>query len=230
MNFNHATQNMIEMNMKHTLMTIMNETEKFPNTEIITTFLGEMGITNEIAGRIADLIIHHRRKDKNCFSKILEKCIKSNGVNSPIVTGQGQNIEQNVISENVIISLESMIEPFTVNNVFEKFESFSLATLQLFKTMGKPMYDLRNWSSGTLKRWNDTFRDYCQKYFETYAGNEMMMGDLLDWWETRRDDLVQVMEEVLNPVGESCNPIMMLKSEDTTEEIACRQKDSVSFL
>ena len=208
----------------------MNETEKFPNMETITTFLGEMGITNAIAGRIADLIIHHRRKDKNCFSKILEKCIKSNGVNSPIVTGQGQNIEQNVISENVIISLESMIEPFTVNNVFEKFESFSLATLQLFKTMGKPMYDLRNWSSGTLKRWNDTFRDYCQKYFETYTANEMMMGDLLDWWELRQEDLIKVMEEVINPVCESWSPVMMLKSEETSEEIVSGQNHSVNFL
>ena len=175
MNLNYDTQSMIEMNMKDTLMTIMNEIEIFPNTETITEFLGEMDITNEIAGRIADLIIHHRRKDKNCFEKILENCIKSNGVNSPIVPGQGQNVEQNVNSENVVLKLESMIEPFTVNNVFEKFESFSLATLQLFKTMGKPMYDLRNWSSGTLKRWNDTFRNYCQKYFETYTGNEMMM-------------------------------------------------------
>ena len=221
---------MIEMNMKETLMTIMDETEKFPNTEIITTFLGEMGITNEIAERIADLIIHHRRKDKNCFSKILEKCIKSNGVNSPIVPGQGQNTEQNVNSENVVLNLESMIEPFTVNNVFEKFESFSLATLQLFKTMGKPMYDLRNWSSGTLKRWNDTFRNYCQKYFETYIGNEMMMGDLLDWWETRQEDLIKVMEEVINPVCESWSPVMMLKSEETSEEIVSGQNHSVNFL
>ena len=103
MNINYDKQTMLEMNMNETLMTIMNETEKFPNKEIIREFLGEMDITDDIARTIADLMIYYRQKDKNCFQNILEKCIKSNGVNSPIVTGQDQNIEKNVNSENVIL-------------------------------------------------------------------------------------------------------------------------------
>ena len=58
----------------------------------------------------------------------------------------------------------------------------------------------------------------------------MMMGDLLDWWETRQEDLIQVMEEVVNPICESWSPIMMLKSDETSEEIACGQNNSVPFL
>ena len=97
----------------------------------------------------------------------MEKCIYFNGVNSPVGHEQGSIEVDNF--ENVIPDFESIIEPFTVNHSFAKFESFSLATLQLFKTMGDPMYNIKNWSSGTLKRWNDTFREYCQGYFTNIA-------------------------------------------------------------
>ncbi len=92
-------------------------------------------------------------------------------------------------SSNVSPETELMYEkiaPFVENDVFRSFECFNFATLELFKMLDIATFNIMNWTVDNFKNWTKAYRSYCAMHFETYAGNEMTAGDLLDWWETTR--------------------------------------------
>ena len=89
------------------------------------------------------------------------------------------------------------IAPFVENDVFRSFECFNFATLELFKMLDIATFNIMNWTVDNFKNWTKAYRSYCAMHFETYAGNEMTAGDLLDWWETHQTDLINVMDFIL---------------------------------
>ena len=100
------------------------------------------------------------------------------------------------------------ISDFAPNDVFPSFREFNWATLELFKMMKKPMYNVKNWTKKNYKDWTDGYRSYCGNFWETYAGKEMCTGDLLDWWDIHQKDLINLMNFVL--VGNHPEPVRMI--------------------
>ncbi len=89
------------------------------------------------------------------------------------------------------------IAPFVQNDMFQAFEQFNFATLELFKLLNIPRFNIINWTKYDFKAWTSAYRSYCTPHFETYAGQEMTSGDLLDWWELHQNDLQNLMDYVL---------------------------------
>ncbi len=103
------------------------------------------------------------------------------------------------------------IADFAENDVFVQFRDFNFATLELFKMLDVPTFNIINWTKDNYRNWTSAYRSYCAKYWDTYVGREMCTGDLLDWWDTHQKDLVNIMNFVL--VGNHPDPIGMLTKE-----------------
>ena len=61
-------------------------------------------------------------------------------------------------------------------------------------------YNMSTWSKEVYDTWSKVYRTFCSIYFETYSSFEMSSGDLLDWWEERRDVLVNMVDQCLQRV------------------------------
>ena len=80
-----------------------------------------------------------------------------------------------------------------------RWEDFNFATLMLLKDVDQ-RFNMSSWSKEIFDKWSRVYRSYCGCYFETYASFEMCAGDLLDWWEERKDILINMVEQCLRQV------------------------------
>ena len=197
--------------MKDALINLLKDHHNFPTSCAIKEFLiGDLNMDPILSTRFGRFIMHYRSNDngERLFFKILEKVEtlprntsdvkminKTNEntmeVKDTIIIDEGLNVvpsQEKIVDipkEPCIEDLTSLIDPFLKNDVFEKFEHFNYGTLELFKTLKEPRFDMSNWNAQTLKRWNTTYRAYCQFFFDTYKTHEMTCGDLIDWWDNR---------------------------------------------
>ena len=80
-----------------------------------------------------------------------------------------------------------------------RWEDFNYATMILLKGVDE-RFNIVTWSKGTFDKWSKVYRSFCGCYFQTYTSFEMSCGDFVDWWEERRDILINMMDQCLRQV------------------------------